>query len=374
MGRFVFANRRLAHASRGDTKKMRAVTEVDMAARSRLMDAFKGSLVADAAAMPVHWYYDTAALDRGFPDFELFSAPLKRHPDSILWRSKYVAANTDADILHEQAAYWGKREIHYHQFLRAGENTLNFRLATELYRQIRRDGGYDRDRWLETYVRLMRTRGWHHDTYVEEYHREFFKRRAAGFPLRDCGIEDIHIGGLAMVPALLAGICSLGSIDQEELVSLVKTHVGLTHKSSQALDAAEALARILTAIALGDRLDSALGKFAGPWVQRWGSIENLGDVDDRIVVGRFLTSACYLPDSLSASLWLCSKYRSDFEAGVRANCLCGGDNCHRGAVVGSVLGALNGVPDSLLEQLVAIELIGEEHSGEDRSHPHMERE
>lgn len=353
---------------------MREVTEIESAAMDRLKDAFVGSLVADAAAMPVHWYYDTAALDRDFPDFELFEAPQERHPDSILWRSKYVARNADADILHDQAAYWGKRGIHYHQFLRAGENTLNFRLATELYRQICQEGSYDPDRWLETYVKLMRTRGWHSDTYVEEYHREFFTRRAEGVPLRDCGIEDIHIGGLATVPALVAGLFSLGRLDQEDVVSSARTHVGLTHNSSQALDAAEALARILIAIALGDRLDSAFGEFAGPWVQRWGSLENLGEVDDRIVVGRFLTSACYLPDSFSASLWLCWKYRSDFESGVLANCLCGGDNCHRGSVVGSVLGALNGVPDSLSEQLVAIDLIAEEQSGEDGSHPNLEQE
>ena len=28
---------------------------------------FLGSLVADAVAMPVHWYYDQAALDRDYP-------------------------------------------------------------------------------------------------------------------------------------------------------------------------------------------------------------------------------------------------------------------------------------------------------------------
>lgn len=308
--------------------------------------------------MPVHWYYNTAALDRDYPNFELFESPLKRHPDSILWRSKYVAKNSDADILHEQGAYWGKRDIHYHQFLRAGENTLNFKLATELYRQICREGAYDPGLWLDTYVELMRTPGWHRDTYVEEYHREFFRRRAEGVPLRNCGIDDIHIGGLAMVPALLAGLVGSGYLESEWLVSIVRAHVGLTHQSRKTLDSAEALARLLLAIVSGVSWEDALKDHALPWIKRWSSIGNLGDVDDRIVVGRFLTPACYLPDSFSASLWLCSKYRSDFEAGVRANCLCGGDNCHRGAVVGSVLGAINGVSDSIVKKLVAVDRIG----------------
>ena len=324
-------------------------------AKARLHDAFIGSLVADAAAMPVHWYYDTARLDRDYPDFNLFMAPRRRHPDSILWRSKYAPMNSDADILHEQAVYWGKKDIHYHQFLQAGENTLNFRLATELFLQIRRDGSYDSDRWLDTYVELMRTPGWHSDTYVEEYHREFFRRRAAGVPFRKCGIEDIHIGGLAMVPALVAGLVSSGCIDQENLVLSVRTHVGLTHTSAVTLDAAEALARMLISIAWGVPWAEALDEFGGPWIKRLGSISNLGiDVDDRVIVGRFLTPACYLPDSFSASLWLCSKYFSNFEKGVVANCLCGGDSCHRGAVVGSLLGVLNGVPKALANGLVAV--------------------
>ena len=36
------------------------------------------------------------------------------------------------DILLEQAQYCGQRGIHYHEFLRAGENTLNFQLAKVL--------------------------------------------------------------------------------------------------------------------------------------------------------------------------------------------------------------------------------------------------
>jgi hypothetical protein len=34
---------------------------------------------------------------------------------------------------------------------------------------------------------------------------------------------------------------------------------------------------------------------------------------------------------------------------VIANAMVGGDNCHRGAVVGSLLGAANGVPQKWLE-------------------------
>ena len=166
-----------------------------------------------------------------------------------------------------------------------------------------------------------------------------------------------------MVPALVAGLAASGEADEERLVSSVRIHVGLTHVSAETLDAAEALTRILIALAWGMEWAEAVDTFARPWIKRWGSLDSLGDLDDRVVVGRHLTSACYLPDSFSASLWLCSKYWNGFEEGVVANSICGGDNCHRGAVVGSVLGALNGVPERLSGRLVGLEpilgLVGE---------------
>jgi hypothetical protein len=49
------------------------------------------------------------------------------------------------------------------------------------------------------------------------------------------------------------------------------------------------------------------------------------------------------------SLYLAWKHHDNFGAGVLANAMVGGDNCHRGAVVGSLLGAANGVPVKWLE-------------------------
>src|SRR5210317_774681 len=99
-----------------------------------LQNAFLGSLVADAVAMPVHWYYNRQSLDQDYGDFSGYCKPKNPHPDSILWRSKYTPRSPKADILGNQAKYWGQRGIHYHQFLEEGDNTLNLQLAAELYR------------------------------------------------------------------------------------------------------------------------------------------------------------------------------------------------------------------------------------------------
>ena len=117
--------------------------------------ALLGALAADALAMPAHWYYDREALQRDYGNLSSYVAPKSPHPDSILWRSSYTPLNERGEILHEQARFWGQRGIHYHQFLQAGENTLNFQLAARLYEQTLALGRYDADAWLAFYIDFM---------------------------------------------------------------------------------------------------------------------------------------------------------------------------------------------------------------------------
>ena len=307
-------------------------------------EAHIGALAADAVAMPVHWYYDTQLLDTDYGRIDSYVAPKNPHSDSILWRSRYTARNAKGDILHDQARFWGQRGVHYHQFLRAGENTINYKLGKELYDLITSRGSYDADAWLERYIDRMLEPGWHKDTYLEEYHRAFFDNYAAGKSPRDCGIDDLHIGGISQVPALLAALDQIGVSDVEEQVETVATHVQLTHRNRFVVESAEALTRMLAAVGDGATLREVIEALGGPWASS-GQFDTWSNFPDRSVIGRHLTMACYLPESFTASLYLCWKYSDDFTAGILANAHCGGDNCHRGAVVGALLGAANRVPD-----------------------------
>lgn len=313
-------------------------------------EAFQGAQTADALAMPVHWYYDRAALRADYGLVDHFMAPKNPHPGSILWRSSYQPPNERGDILREQAQYWGLRGIHYHQFLGAGENTLNFKLAAELFDFVKERGGYVPQAWLERYVARMLQPGWHRDTYVEEYHRAFFTRYAQGKPLMKCGISDEHIGGLATVPALLA---ALQGNTREELRRAVKQHVGLTHAHSNVLRAADTLVRLLWAVAAdGLALRDALRREAGDWLSGTKA-DAWCRLDDDQVIGERFSPACYIAEAMPASLYLAWKYHDECAAGITANAMVGGDNCHRGAVVGSLLGAANGVPAKWLQNMVA---------------------
>ena len=310
----------------------------------RWNDAYLGSLAADALAMPVHWYYDTAALRRDYGIVDRFLEPKNPHPGSILWRSEYHALNAQGDILREQARYWGQRGIHYHQFLKAGENTLNFKLARELFAFVKERGGYDADAWLERYIARMLEPGWHADTYVEEYHRAFFTRYSQGKKPRKCGISDEHIGGLATVPALCA---ALEGASLSELRAVVKEHVGLTHAHEHVLRAADTLVRLLWRVAGGEAVHEAIRSEAGDWISGNKSDSWLHEPDGQVVGARF-SPACYIADAMPAALYLVWKYHRDFTAGIIANAMVGGDNCHRGSVVGSLLGTACGVPTGFL--------------------------
>ena len=315
-----------------------------------LPNAFLGSLVADAVAMPVHWYYDREALDRDYGAITGYREPKSPHPDSILWRSSYVAPNEKGEILHDQAPYWGKRGIHYHQFLKAGENTLNQKLAVELAEFVLARGGYDPAAWCDRYIEFMRTPGRHRDTYVEEYHRIFFTNLARGAKPLACGGPDVHIGGLVAVPAILAALA--GSTSPVELRSVVQTHVGLTHKDAGVLAAADALVKMLLDVAGGASLRDSILEHGSAWISK-AKLRQWDDHADRIVVGRILSPACYIPDAFPAALFLAWRHADEFRAGVVANASVGGDNCHRGAVVGSLLGVAGTIPADLVEGLAA---------------------
>jgi len=320
--------------------------------------AFLGALVADAVAMPVHWYYDQRALERDYGTIDGYLAPRHPHPDSILWRSSWTPPSPKFDILRERAADWGRRGVHYHQFLTAGENTLNAQLAVELFALVRRDRDYDPERWLERYVVFMLEPDRHRDTYIEEYHRHFFTNLATGRKPINSGVRDVHIGGLVPVPALVA---ALGP-RHPDLRRIVRLHVNLTHKDDDVLAAADALVRMLVDVIPRPDAESPSAEEAAAMLREailehgrdWISMAKLRGwegLSDRQLVGGTLSSACYIDEAFPAALALAYRHAGDFAAGVFANARCGGDNCHRGAVVGSLLGASAAIPSPLMAGL-----------------------
>jgi ADP-ribosyl-[dinitrogen reductase] hydrolase len=62
------------------------IPDMNPASDEKRAGAIWGTFIGDALAMPVHWYYDRAALRRDYGVVRDYLAPRNPHPDSILWR------------------------------------------------------------------------------------------------------------------------------------------------------------------------------------------------------------------------------------------------------------------------------------------------
>jgi ADP-ribosylglycohydrolase len=324
----------------------------------RLRGALWGMFVGDALAMPVHWYYNIAALQRDFGVIRDYQPPKAEHPSSIMALANTGKAgrgtqdgNVVGDvILLGKKHHWGQANRHYHQGMQAGDNTLNLLCARVLLRSLNATGRHDPADFLREYVSFMTMPDRHNDTYAESYHRDFFANYALGLPPERCagaeGHDTASIGGLVSLPPVIFAAMHSGEPTAAGAAAL--TQLRLTHLSAKlerfALEFCDVLVHLLCdpspqiaplACAAAKRLGFP-AEAAVEHVRRNGA-------SDHYVIGGLLSSACYIDQSLPAALYLAARYPDDFEAAVIANTNTGGDNCHRGAVLGAIMGAALGV-------------------------------
>ena len=342
-----------------------------MTVTDRLRGALWGMFVGDALAMPVHWYYNVAALQRDFGTIRDYQAPKDFHPSSIMALASTGRAGRGDQhgevvgrvILKDKKPYWGRPNTHYHQGMRPGDNTLNLHCVRVLIRAMNASGHYDPADFLRDYIAFMTAPDSHNDTYAESYHRDFFAHYARGLPPERCagaeGHDTASIGGLVALPPVIFAL--IGTGDRAAVDTALLTQLRLTHRSQQ-------LERY--ALALGELLMGLIQESASPAESRIAATaERLGfpatEVIERIrrnqqsdldVIGRLLSPACYIDQSFPSVLYLAARYANDFEAALIANTNVGGDNCHRGAVLGAILGAALGfqaIPERWIHGLQA---------------------
>jgi ADP-ribosylglycohydrolase len=313
----------------------------DVTLESRYLGAIYGLYIGDALAMPVHWYYDRQALHRDYGQVISYLSPKNPHPNSILWRSSYRPLNEKGEILHDQAPYWGQPDIHYHQFLKAGENTLNLKLVTQLINSLKHNHGYNADDYIKRYITFMTTPGNHQDTYIEEYHRHFFTNYAKGLPPKSCGVKEKHIGGLVgLVPIVVYYKDHPGKARKAALEHLSLTHLGSKMEAAATLFI-KLLQQVLAGFPLKESILEMINTDKSPFLV-FPFLKWLKEPDE-LVVGQRLSTACYVEESIPAVIYLALKYDHDSEKGLIANTNLGGDNAYRGAVLGALLGGANSI-------------------------------
>jgi ADP-ribosylglycohydrolase len=314
--------------------------------------------MGDALAMPVHWYYDPTAIPKDYGGaIKDFKAPKEPHPSSIMSLSNTGGAGRGGkagsiigDVInHGKKHFWGPRGTHYHHGMAAGENTLNAITARVVMRAYTQAGACDVPLFLQEYVKFMTTPGSHNDTYAESYHRMFFANWVAKKPLDKCADDDQHniasMGGMVNLPpaAVFASVATAGGSTEahEAAGAAAVAQMYATHNSETLAGYAQLYGALLSRLVHGQPLREALLETAAVVGMDLPGLTKR-KLKDTQVIGQVYSSACYIEHSFPCLLYLAYKYSDSPEAALVANTNAGGENVHRGAALGALMGAAHG--------------------------------
>ena len=323
----------------------------------------------DALASPTHWYYggySQIKADYGPSGITTYTKPVTNLAGSILNKSdpngggrrSFFGGSKSKTIIgdvinHDKLKYWDpKKSIHYHATLQAGENTLEMQLARVLMKSIvANNGQFNEDHFRKSYVDFMTTKGSHNDTYASTCHRMFFANMVFhNKEPKDCPDNDGHnvdtIDGLVLptVAALAetARQLHLGNKEGEGSINDIQKAAARTAavtRSSSILErASEVWAGLIYAAITKDATESEMEQPLLDVARALGLNSPRPNRRDEM-------SACYLSQSLPPTLDMLSKYTQSSQGNnscrkaLLANANIGGENVHRGAVLGAVLGA-----------------------------------
>ncbi|MBT8348728.1 MAG: ADP-ribosylglycohydrolase family protein [Sulfurovum sp.] len=325
--------------------------------RSRAKAALINLYIGDALSMPVHWFYNPVDILKAFPPHGIrkMEAAPAYHPSSIMKLHSTTSGgrkNTNNSmqkevvgevILKDKAHLWGHPNGHYHHGLQAGENTLNAWWAKWLMNSLAREGHYDTEVWVREYIDFMTAdKPAHPDTYAESCHRGFFANYISGKDPKECGSvthDTPSMGALVTVaPLALALLASepLALVQQQ-----CREHVWLTHPDNglmHVVDSYVVLLHTLLNRPVSESVEEAIEKAANviPGTKLGKLLSQ--NKEDSYVVGRLYSLACYITDSWPSVCYLASKYYEDPRNALLINTNLGGENAHRGSVLGTIIG------------------------------------
>lgn len=346
---------------------------------NRAIASLKSLFVADSLAMPVHWYYNPQDILKAFPGgiTKLEAAP-DHHPSSIMslhstaGGGRGAQKNSEAPqeiigqvILKGRRKYWGQPNQHYHRGMQAGENTLNAHCARVVMRtMLETDHRYCKDKFLDDYIAFMTADPPQHpDTYAESCHRGFFANLENGKPKNRCGAvthDTPSIGGLVTIAPIVFAERLRGT-PLNKVQELCKEHLFLTHPDQGLAEVCAVYVDLLNSLLFRKEEESAQDLIAHAARLNPGlDLQDLMDKahNDRDIVGGRFSTACYISDSWPSVLYLAYKYHDDLEKALLENTNAGGDNVHRGAILGALIGLATGhTVDKFFHQLADHEAI-----------------
>jgi len=355
---------------------------------NRLKGALWSYFAGDALASPTHWFYGgkNQIISEYGHKITDYTTPNKKLQGSILnksdlnggGRNKSISTSNTVTIIgdiinHGKQSLWSPNESNnYHGTLQRGENTLEISLARVLMKSIVvNDGRFNADHFRDAYIKFMTTPGSHNDTYASTCHRMFFANMIfRQLPPKDCPDNDQHnvdtMDGLVLPTIVaLAGIRSRISNNDDPKAALEEVQqsaaecAAVTRRSSVLGNISSLWASVVFESVTNPNNDDFLktfNEFSRKTIKR-SSNPHVHDASTM--------SACYLSSSLPGLVDMIAKYmptsndsnNNDGDRvweGLLANANVGGENVHRGSIMGAIIGAragLNQIPPQLVNGL-----------------------
>lgn len=307
--------------------------------------------------------------------------------------NKFSTHRSQQETEHGNAVPETNGRYHYHYGLNAGDNTRNAQLIRVLMRSLASLGKYDPDKFLVDFVDFLTTPGNCNDPYTEEYLRAWFENYSIGLPPRSCAEFQRNNWSVGSHGGMIGPmVLSMLYENSGKAQGFALQHQNLTHRSENVSTALTVVLPMLADLLDGKDPMDTLKKYSGsirlpeitgeelfkkyrqhngpgniPKDEMWKlhttyraepwDIESFSkryDVDE-VVVNK-LATACYPEHGLPLLLFLAFKNDFDFRKALLANVNAGGDNVHRGMVMGLLLGAAaSSIPDDLISGLTAHE-------------------
>eukprot|EP00051_Salpingoeca_urceolata_P005800 m.77482 g.77482 ORF g.77482 m.77482 type:complete len:428 (+) comp14549_c0_seq2:295-1578(+) len=387
--------------------------------KQRIKNALWGMFIADAMAMPVHWYYNRQAIldDFGDSGIEKYEDAPHPHPDAFFvgmsFKPDLSAAEShgrNVDILgaskkfynsswrpaeielkaregeHGNAAADLKERYHYHHGMKAGQNTLGTDLLRVLLASVNRSRRYSEKNFLDDFVVFL-TEQVRPDPYTEIYIRRWFENYAQGKDPRDCAAHQRDIWSIGSMGGLIRPLALSLLLPENPALALGVSmqHQILTHRTEIGGQFLSILVPALNAIIHGadcketflSLCDSVLLPLGGrelflkyseakgpgniPKDEMWSlhmtqdspfDIKALLEAGEQEVIRTILGTACYGEQGVPLMLFVALATECDFERAVVLNANAGGDSCHRGPLLGALLGAGTAtIPQHLIDGL-----------------------
>jgi ADP-ribosylglycohydrolase len=274
-----------------------------------------GALVADSAALGLHWLYD---------------------PERIAQIEK---KQNIAFLTPDPENYADAKGFFAHGSKVAGDSSGYGEICLLMLKHYAAHGEYDRMAY-QTEFRSLFGPGGAYSGYVDSPTRQTLLKLIPLIPEdypEISGVDDDQFAALSTVPVVAA--LHTGSTDS--LLSKVEQVVRLTNHNDTAVAAAQYAAAVLAAVLEGKPVEQALTQSLPHAKGELGALlEDALAIDtlDSVQAAQHFGSACHVLEGLPVIAHI-ARHATNYRQAVEANIRAGGDSCGRAIMLGAIAAA-----------------------------------